>query len=78
MTKLVCLFQVVGFLGSLWEFLGLVWSMCPGVGSFICFPWLWFGLLLPELWVWLYVVGVLVDLYVRSGLEWFCLPGVWA
>ena len=31
----------------------------------------WFGLPLPELWVWYYVVGVLVDQYVRSGLEWF-------
>ena len=38
---------------------------------FIWFSCLWFGLPIPVLWF--YVVGVLVDLYVRSGLECFSL-----
>ena len=43
----------------------LVWA------RFIWYPWLWSGLPLPGLWVWLYVVGELVGLYVRSGLDCF-------
>ena len=58
MTKLFSLFQVV----VVWVPLGC------SLDWFGAYAMVWFGLPLPELWVWYYVVGVLVDQYVKV---WF-------